>query len=366
MYHICHVITDKNIGGAGIWLLGYLSHYDKEKFKVSVILPQDSILADRITDPDIRVHKLPMQESSLDWKAIGPIRTVIEEEQIQLLHTHASLSARIAGKCSAIPTIYTKHCLDEGTPTIKSRLMARAGALLCNKVIAVSQATYDNLCRQGIPPKKIVLIPNGIRPLQEFSSEEKKRLRKQYTLSETDFVIGILGRLEEIKGHKYLLAAAPQIFARHPHAKILVVGKGSLQDNLQAMCDSLGIRDRVIFSGFIEDPAEAFNIFDLNVCTSLSESFSLSVGEAMSLGVVTIATRCGGPEELIQDGKDGFLIPVKDQDALIEKIDYLIEHPSEKALMSKLAKKNIREAYDLTTVTRRLEQLYADCACRAK
>lgn len=359
MYRICHVITDKNIGGAGIWLLGFLNNYNRKLYKVSVILPEDSMLAERITNPEILVHKLPMKESSIDMAAIAPIRSIIKQDQIQLLHTHASLSARIAGRLSGIPIIYTKHCLDEGTPTLKSRLMARLGAVLCNKVIAVSQATYDNLCKQGVPASKIVIIPNGIRPIPEYSTEEKEIARNQYGLSESDTIIGILGRLETIKGHEYLFRSIPEVLSRFPHVKIMVVGKGSLEAELRAQCTSLGILDHVIFTGFVDDPASVLNLFDVNICTSLSESFSLSVGEAMSVGVVTIATRCGGPEELIEDGKDGFLIPLKDEAAIAEKIEYLLEHVSEKEKMATLAKNKIKEKYDLSIVTAQLEEEYS-------
>ena len=112
---VIHIITDKNIGGAGRWLLNFLSYYDRDKLDVKVILPEDSLLApevDRLGTERISIKDL--KESSYDKESVKKFKEVFLKENPDVVHTHASLAARMGAKEAKDPvSVNTKHCMED-------------------------------------------------------------------------------------------------------------------------------------------------------------------------------------------------------------------------------------------------------------
>ena len=111
---IYHVLTDRNIGGAGRWLLNYLKYCNREKYDVRVVLPADSQLCPVVENLDIPVIKMDaMADSSYDKKALAPLTELFRKDKPDVVHTHASLTARMAAKKAGVPRIFhTKHCME--------------------------------------------------------------------------------------------------------------------------------------------------------------------------------------------------------------------------------------------------------------
>ena len=111
---VLHVLTDKNIGGAGRWLLYYLKYHDREQFKVEVVLPQGSLLAPAVKALDVPVISMEdMEDKSFDKKALKALVQLFREEKPDIVHTHASMTARMAARAAMVPSIFnTKHCME--------------------------------------------------------------------------------------------------------------------------------------------------------------------------------------------------------------------------------------------------------------
>ena len=213
MIRVIQVISDTNIGGGGRSLLNYLACCDLSRFSPSVVLPRGSALTERVRALDVPVEEIDaMADQSLDWKAVSPLVRIFRREKPDLVHTHGSLSGRIAARIASCRVVYTRHCAFPPGRLISSppgRLANRIlDGLLSDGTIAIGAAAKEILVATGIPEDKIHVMLNGVAPLPRPTPEERQALRAHYGFSERDFVAGILARVEEYKGHGLLLQAA--------------------------------------------------------------------------------------------------------------------------------------------------------------
>lgn len=309
---VMQVCTDTNIGGAGIWLLTFLKYYDRENTDVVVVIPHGSALAERIAELGVRyVEADYIEDASFSIKAIESLKKIISEEAPEVVHTHASLSARIAAKLCKVPVVNTRHCIEPAKRGIKRFVYRTVNNALSDKAIAVSGAVYKNLKEDGMDESKLELIYNGVTPIAEYSAEERLLARMEMGV-EGCFVAGIFARLEPVKNHRLFLEAASAAYKVNDKFRFLIVGAGSLEQELKRQAKRLEVDDAVIFTGFVQDITKLMNVIDVNVLSSDSEALSISVVEAMTVKKPCIATDAGGPKEVIQNGVSGIIVPVGD------------------------------------------------------
>jgi glycosyltransferase involved in cell wall biosynthesis len=235
MVKVLNVICDSNIGGAGRVLLNYLKYCDRSAFDVSVCLPEGSLLAQPLREAGAAVYELPMHaDKSYDRRDIKAIKALIQELSPDIVHTHGSLSGRIAARRCGKAVIYTRHSVFP-----PGRLLSSLPGKLVNKavneryadrIIAISPAARDNLIDVGISDRLIDVIMNGVEPLTRADDSACAALRRQYGLVSGDFVCGILARIEPYKGHMIILDAAKALRDEGRQVKILIAGTGAYDD----------------------------------------------------------------------------------------------------------------------------------------
>ncbi|WP_317853997.1 glycosyltransferase [Chakrabartyella piscis] len=358
---VFHVLTDKNIGGAGRWLLNYLNHYDRETFQVSVVLPKGSLLIPEVEKLEVPVIVMAeMADKSLDYKAIAPLQKLFIDEAPDVVHTHASLTARMAAKFAKVYLIvHTKHCMEstKGGYT-KKRVKKIINKTFSHKIIGVSEAVSESMAYGGVDIKQIVTICNGITPLQPISKEERAEVLKSYGGDPSKKAVGIVARLEAVKDHKTFLLGAKEVLSKEDNVCFYVIGDGSLREKLVAQTQKLGIEQNVIFTGFISDVERMEAALDINVITSKEEALCLSIIETMSLGIPSVGTNAGGIKEVIADGKNGYLVPVGNYKALAEKIELVLHSPRSK--YSGHAKHLVERNFQAKYMTKEIERLYLE------
>ena len=177
---ILHVLTDRNIGGAGRWLLYYLKYHNREKFAVKVVLPHDSLLVAAVQALDVPVLAMEeMEDKSFDRKAFKALAKIFRAERPDIVHTHASMTARMAARESRarVPYIFLipKHCM-EGAPggLAKKILRREINAVFSDKIIAVSKAVRRSMIAGGTKPQEIAVVYNGIERIP-FRAQRKRR-----------------------------------------------------------------------------------------------------------------------------------------------------------------------------------------------
>ena len=199
---------------------------------------------------------------------------------------------------------------------------------LMDRLIVVSKAIDRKIREEGRVGAPISLIYNGV-DLQRYNHQQPCcTLHEEYLIPADAQVVGVVARLEPEKGHRTLLDAWPLVLAAVPSARLLIIGEGSERDSLEAQVASLGIEERVVFTGRREDVPAVTAALDVAVLPSYREAQGLSVLEAMALSRPVIASRVGGIPEMIEDGVSGLLVEPHDCDALAAGIIRLLtDHP---------------------------------------
>ena len=362
MIKVMHVLSDMKIGGAGSWLLNLLGAIDKEKFEIKVVLPQGSMLTDKIKNLGFEVISVDgIKDKSYDSRAVNLLYYIFRAEKPDIVHTHASLSARLAAKRAGAGIINTKHCIDGRTTGIRRF----AGALINDRysdgIIAVSEAVKRNIAENGVPDDKISVIYGGINPVKVLDDKEKSLAREKWGIGE-EVVVGIVARLTEGKGHKYFIDAAEIISRDNDNVKFFIAGIGPKEEELKELIKQKGLTDKVVFTGFVDEIYEVFNIIDINVISSLSEALCLSLIEGMSVGKPSVAADTGGIPEVIKNGYNGFLVPAGDAEGLADAILKLIHDPGLRKAMGDRGREIMEKSFTADIMAEKIEELYESVA----
>jgi glycosyltransferase involved in cell wall biosynthesis len=188
-------------------------------------------------------------------------------------------------------------------------------------------------------------------------------VKRELRLKDDDKTIGIIGMLHENKGHRYFIEAASFLSSRKPEARFLIIGDGELREELKRQVNELGLDNTVLFLGHQENMPEIYSFLDIFVIASDSETFGLSLLEAMAAKKAIITTDCGGPSEIIQNGRNGIIVPIRDPKTMAEKIEYLLDNSAQSEFLSGNAQKDV-EKYDISFTVRKIQQIYEETAIR--
>ena len=324
---VLHVISDTNIGGAGVLLTTLLQCFDRNRIQSLVALPQNSLLTERIKALEIPIHPLRYDCSRIDPRSVHELRRLAKEEHIDIVHANAALSARIAGKLEEKRVIHTRHCCFEVSGWIKRRPFSSiAGAFnrkFSDLAIATADAAADNLFQLGFLRERTEVIVNGSLPVRSVSDWELECYRRRFGILKGDFCVGICARLEHYKGHDVFLRAARQAMSLHPEIpfRFLIIGAGSRRAALEELAKREGIAPFVRFTGFVEDMAPIYRLLRINVnCSCGTETSCLALSEGMSAGVPFLATDFGGNCAMCGDSEAGMIYPCGDFEKLAELI----------------------------------------------
>ena len=373
MIRVLNVITDTNIGGAGRVILNYLCYADKDRFETWAALPRGSLLKAPLEKAGAKTLEVEgIADLSYHREGVERLRAVMKELKPDIVHTHGCLSGRIAARREKIPAVYSRH----SAFPVPARLRYPPGRWVnklinehyANHIIAVSPATRDNLTQAGISPKKITVVMNGVSPIPRTSPLERDALRRELSVPPGNTVFGILARLEDYKGHLYLVEAARLLRERgREDFTVLVAGTGPFEETLTRAVKETGAEERVKLLGFRSDVPALLNILDVQLnCSYGTEATSMALLEGMSLGLPTIASDYGGNPWVVKDGESGLLVPSKDAAALAEAMERLMDSPSEREAMGRRARRLYEQQFTGEVFARNTEKIYLDILKGAK
>jgi glycosyltransferase involved in cell wall biosynthesis len=289
---------------------------------------------------------------------------LIRNRRVAVLHTHEffmNALGLMASWVTGVPLVATVHGRNYYADKTRRRVAYRLVGRFAGRLVTVSESNRRFLAeRVGIPPHRVQVIPNGI-PLDDGASAATlSTLRESLGLNHYNQVIGTVGSLYPVKGHKYLIDAAPSVLGRFPQAVFLIVGQGGLREELEAHAKRLGVAGHLRFLGHREDVRNLLSIYDIFVLPSLSEGMPLALLEAMAGGVPAVATRVGGVPEVLEDGKTGLVVPPGDSRALADSITTLLEHPPLAKELSEAARQMAATRFSLTRMVTAYEGIYSE------
>ncbi|MFA6471966.1 MAG: glycosyltransferase [Candidatus Latescibacterota bacterium] len=212
------------------------------------------------------------------------------------------------------------------------------------KIIAVSDAIRNILIADGIDPRRIVTIRDGVAPWLLENSLKIADSKKAFGLTDKQMVISTVASLTSNKGHLSLLKAATGVVKKHPEVIFLFAGEGENRPKIEKEIHTHGLEKNVRLLGFQTDVASVYRASDIYTVPSREEGLCSSIQEAMCFGLPIVATRTGGIPELVHHGDNGFLVPVDNDEALAECLLDLIENRENRQKMGEqsalLAKEN--------------------------
>jgi glycosyltransferase involved in cell wall biosynthesis len=186
------------------------------------------------------------------------------------------------------------------------------------------------------------------------------KIRNEFSIKSDVRLVGTIGRLVWQKGLGYFLQAVKEIETRSniKNAKYLIVGEGKDHDNLEQKAKELGIRDKVIFTGFRQDIKEILCALDILILPSIREGQPIILLEAMAMGKPVIATDIQGVNETVLNGITGMLVPAKSYLALAKAIINLLKDNKKAQEMGEMGRKLVEEKFNLKDKIKQHEQLY--------
>lgn len=364
---ILHLITRLPIGGAERMLLGVLRNLDATRFESTVCCIQDrGELADEVESLGIPVHALGlMARGGFDRRVVPALRRLMRERKVELVHSHlyhANLYGRLAAWREGIPIVASVH----NTYTRRKWHRHLINRLLARHTFRITAGSADVerdiLGHDRVAPDKVLRLPNCIDLDRVGTSLTAIEAKRQLGFGAADLVIATVGRMEEQKGHAFLLDAFARLRSMPELAglslRLLVVGDGRLKAATEQQAAALGIADLCRFPGSIKALADVYRAIDVFVMASLWEGLSLAMLEAMAAGLPLVATDVGGARDVLGDGLRGILVPPGNADALAQAIGGLLLDAERRAAMADSGSRHVREHYSVAALSRQLAELY--------
>lgn len=350
--NICFVINNLEPAGAQTILLDLVRNSKDSGTSFTVCyFGGDATLAEPISEAGAEVIPL-RSRGKFDVVAMFRLFEVFRRREFDLVHAHLPYSqtiARVMARLAGVPVVIsTQHSFPENYHPL-TRIVERYTRWLDDVTIGNSEAVKEAFDR-GSPRVEWDVIYNGV-DIEQFSESldlaDVDAGRRRIGVGDGPLFLSV-GRYEPVKAQSYLIEAMNEVVATCPTARLILVGWGSLEDELKNQATELGISENVVFTGQVpkEEMPLYYRVADAFVLASESEGFGLSMVEAMAAGLPVVATDIPGIREVVGTDGDGILVPPADSGAFAEAMVAIIEKSN--LGDSEWARKRARR-FDITT-----------------
>jgi glycosyltransferase involved in cell wall biosynthesis len=332
----------------------YLSQYlHAHGYDCVIACPPHSALYQRAQEAGIPSMALPMRYEG-DVLAVWRLGHYLRRHGVNILHMHAPHAHTIGLLASlgqpGVRKVVSRRVDFPPLRNVVSRWKYLRPAV---QYIAISEAVKRILLGSGIAACRVQTIHSGI-DLQRFA--EVPTAPALFPAGTQ--VVGTVGHLAGHKGHRYLLEATQYLLQLEPRVGVVIVGDGKLRVALEAQAASLGIRERVCFTGFRRDVLAVMQQFEVFVFPSYLEGLGTAVLDAMALYKPVVATSAGGIPEVVQDGITGTLVPPRDPRALALAVHQLLRYPEQRRRFGEAGRQRVEQYFTAQQMAAHTLQLY--------
>ncbi len=325
---ITFLIRALNLGGAQSQMSLLAQELQKRGHEVSVIAFYDGVHKQALLASGVTVHTLKRGRWDILgflWRLVRLVRSQSPDVLYGYLATCNLLTSFLrlfTPKTKSVWGVRTANLKLEYYDWLARCLsfieMKLAG--LASLVIVNSQAGRRHIIAEGVPAKKIVVIPNGIDGNRFYpDSPAREKTRAAWKITNDEILLGIVGRIDPIKEHRVFLTAAHQLRQVYPKARFICIGESvnqHYQASLSELSKNLQLQQSVIWTGAQYDMLGIYNALDILTNASSSEGFSNVIGEAMACGIPCVVTDVGDSALIV--GETGIVVPANDASALLE------------------------------------------------
>jgi glycosyltransferase involved in cell wall biosynthesis len=365
---VLHLITRLPVGGAEKVLVDVVRSLDPARYESLVCCIQaKGELAAELEKAGVRVLCLDrMQSKRFDWRAVRDLTRLLRAERITLVHSHlyhANLYGRIAALLARVPAVATVHNV-YARSKFHRRLLNRLLAQSTARVIAVSEEIRGDLVAQDrIDARKVVVVHNGIDVRRVESTLTREQARARLGIGENDLAIGCVARLEQQKGHRFLLEACAALRADADLAarlRLLIVGDGRLRGELEIQARALALASSASFLGTRQDVPDILRALDIYVMPSLWEGLSIAMLEAMAAALPIVISDVSGAAQALGDNEHGIRVPPGNAAALADALRSLAREPGRRRALATSARKQVQERFSIEAMMSQLGSIYDD------
>ena len=358
----------------------------KDGHEVTVVTYKDGNALDYEDDKGVKVYRVNNYMISpnnfIDWimqlnfNMVAKASQIINEQgKFDCIHAHdwlVAYAAKTLKNSYEIPIVATIHATESGRNSgihdETQRYINDTEWLLtyeATEVIVNSNYMKCELQRLfGLPFEKINVVPNGIN-LNNFSGVEKDYdFRRQYAM-DNEKIILYVGRLVYEKGIQNLISAMPKILQGYHDTKLVIAGKGGMFDELKAQSDSMGLGNKVYFTGYLNSKQvqKMYKCADIAVFPSTYEPFGIVALEAMLAGIPTVVSDVGGLNEIVEHGVDGMKSYAGNPNSIADSVLTLLYDHQLCDNISKNAKNKVKEQFNWNKIAQDTHFIYQKAIC---
>ena len=321
-----HVMGGGDVGGAKTHIMNMVTGLSARN-EVMLVSFRAGPFADEARERGIDVRVI---ERHNPFRAARAMRALVDEFQPDIIHCHggrANLMGAMVRRIRRVPVLTTVHSdykLDYLGNPFKQHTFGAANAVAL-RFLDFYQPVADRMARtlieRGFDPERIVKMYNGMdfhRPEGEFDRAQYLKENYGAEIEEGDVLCGIAARLTAVKDIATTVRAFAAALHDAPQLRLFIAGEGEDEDMLKKLCTQLGVSDRVTFCGWVSPVEPFFRAMDINLLSSVSETFPYSILEGICAGCATICSDVGGMPELIDTGENGYIFPIGDFKKLSE------------------------------------------------
>lgn len=377
---VAHIITRLIVGGAQentlLTVLGQHRDYGDDVTLISGPgLGPEGSLEETARAAGLQLVILPELQRSIhplrDWASYRRLVQTLRTLQPQIVHTHSSkagILGRLAARRLRLPCVHTVHgaAFHYGQRWIAYRAYVAAERLVArwtDRFISVSDDMTAEYVRAGVAAAdRFTTIYSGF-DVEPFLAPPvpPQDVRRRLGFAPHHVVVGKIGRLFHLKGHEFLVAAAPSIAVRCPDVRFLLVGDGLLRSKLEAELARLGLSDRFVFTGLVPPTQipELVHAMDVVVHTSQWEGLARVLPQGLIAGKPVVSYDVGGAREVVLPGETGYLLPRDAVDELADAVVTLAGDSSLRQRMGSRGRELFTEQFRHQTMTRRIREVYS-------
>ena len=357
--HIQHVILSLQPGGLENGVINVANGLNPDRFRSSVCcLQKAGEFKGRLQQSHVQVHEMGLQGGN-DYVLPLKLARLFRQTRTDIVHTrnpeaffYGFLGAKLGGIKTVIHSEHGRLFPDKRHRMLVQRLFTR----FTDKVFAVSEhLKRDLVTHVGLPASQIEVIYNGVNA--DKYPVDKTATRGALGISDGDIVIGSVGRLAPVKNYDLLLRAVPGLRGRH-EVTVILVGDGPERARLEALAESLQIREQIRFLGHRDDVRDLLAAMDIFVLPSHSEGMSNTLLEAMASGTPVVTSAVGGNTEIVLDRRDGLIFPPDDLEQLHARLALLCNDEAYRKRLGEAGYARVSQAFGIRAMIAHYEQLY--------
>ena len=348
------VCFSSSFGGLELSTLRLAKEFTSRQANTILIVPRDTPLAAEAIREGLQVVYLRPRIKYGDVLASWELARILSAHQVEIAVVMQSkdINVVVASKFAypAVKLVYYQQM--QSTVDKRDALHTWMYSKLSLWISLTNRMKEEVLKHTRVPERLVKVVPLG-RDTHVFDPQRYDQLlvRRRFDLPLDRPIVAMLGRLDHQKGQEEFLRSLRFVADHHPDVLYLIAGdetqgEGGYRRYLVNLANELGFEDRVSFLPFTEDVPEFLAAIDVFVLPSYSETFGLVLIEAMAMEKPVVATSAGGVPEIVENGRDGLLIPPRDEKALADAINMLLDDPSLRISLSRHARQDVLLRFD--------------------